>query len=117
MQVTCWIVQNIFMFQHSCDENRFLLKPVKANVIHTKVKNGSCEPEFNQSFDLSLTRTDSVTIQILDKNKVHKKPRKAYLGTVTLTSQSIKRLKDKGIHRHNLTNKDHPDVEVKGTGF
>ena len=92
-------------------------KPVKANVIHTKVKNGSCEPEFNQSFDLSLTRTDSVTIQILDKNKVHKKPRKAYLGTVTLTSQSIKRLKDKGIHRHNLTNKDHPDVEVKGTGF
>ncbi|XP_050422047.1 E3 ubiquitin-protein ligase SMURF2 isoform X2 [Adelges cooleyi] len=78
----------------------------------------TCDPQWNQHYDLFLSKGDHVTITLWNHKKIHKniqKPASGFLGCVRLSWNQIQRYKDTGYQKMDLTklNSDDP-VPIKG---
>uniref|UniRef100_A0A8C4PVU1 SMAD specific E3 ubiquitin protein ligase 2 n=1 Tax=Eptatretus burgeri TaxID=7764 RepID=A0A8C4PVU1_EPTBU len=68
----------------------------------TNTVKSSLDPRWNQHYDLYISKSDSVTISVWNKKKVHKKQGAGFLGCVRLLSNAISRMKDTGYQRLDL---------------
>ncbi|XP_014261551.1 E3 ubiquitin-protein ligase SMURF2 [Cimex lectularius] len=65
---------------------------------------GTLDPQWNQYYDLYISKNDRITISVWNHRKIHKKDRGGYLGSVQITSNAIQRLKDTGYQKLELLN-------------
>lgn len=78
----------------------------------------TCDPQWNQHYDLYLSKGDHVTITLWNHKKIHKniqKPTSGFLGCVRLSWNQIQRYKDTGYQKLDLVklNPDDP-VPIRG---
>lgn len=78
----------------------------------------TCDPQWNQHYDLYLSKGDHVTITLWNHKKIHKniqKPTSGFLGCVRLSWNQIQRYKDTGYQKLDLIklNPDDP-VPIRG---
>ncbi|XP_025415706.1 E3 ubiquitin-protein ligase SMURF2 [Sipha flava] len=78
----------------------------------------TCDPQWNQHYDLYLSKGDHVTITLWNHKKIHKniqKPASGFLGCVRLSWNQIQRYKDTGYQKLDLIklNPDDP-VPIRG---
>lgn len=62
----------------------------------TETSNDTLNPKWNTHYDLYVGKSDSITISVWNRKKVHKKPGAGFLGCVKIMSNAIQRLKDTG---------------------
>ncbi|VVC44435.1 Hypothetical protein CINCED_3A002588 [Cinara cedri] len=78
----------------------------------------TCDPQWNQHYDLYLSKGDHITITLWNHKKIHKniqKPASGFLGCVRLSWNQIQRYKDTGYQKLDLIklNPDDP-VPIRG---
>ncbi|CAM9917416.1 E3 ubiquitin-protein ligase SMURF2 isoform X1 [Lethenteron reissneri] len=68
----------------------------------TDTVRNTLDPKWNQHYDLYISKSDSITISVWNRKKIHKKQGAGFLGCVRLLSNLISRIKDTGYQRLDL---------------
>ncbi|EDV27636.1 uncharacterized protein TRIADDRAFT_21320 [Trichoplax adhaerens] len=81
----------------------------------TDIIKHTLDPKWNQNYDLSISKHDSITITVWNHRKIHKRQGAGFLGCVKIVANAINQLKDTGYQRLALgKSNQRDDCTVKG---